>query len=165
MSSSPHVADVLASAVSRGRLWPVRRASAEDFPALVELWRRSVEATHDFLLPGDLERIGAEVASVCLPGVAEVWLSEASGRPAGFLGCNGPHVEMLFVEPEFFGRGVGGALLRHARRRHGALRLEVNEQNAGALAFYQRQGFEITGRSALDNAGRPYPLLRLAWRG
>ena len=44
--------------------WPVRRASGDDFPALAELWRRSVEATHDFLLPGDLERIHAEVADV-----------------------------------------------------------------------------------------------------
>ena len=73
--------------------------------------------------------------------------------------------EMLFVEPEYFGRGVGKALLRHARDLHGALSLEVNEQNARALAFYQRQGFAVTGRSALDNAGRPYPLLYLAWRG
>lgn len=149
---------------SGGCSWPVRRAAAEDFSALAALWRRSVEATHDFLLPGDLERIGAQMADVYLPGVGEVWLAEAPVAPAGFLGCDGPHVQMLFVEPEFFGRGVGGALLRHARNRHGALHLEVNEQNARALAFYQRQGFEITGRSPLDSEGRPYPLLHLAWR-
>ncbi len=111
-----------------------------------------------------MERIGAEVEDVYLPGVGEVWLAEAHRRPAGFLGCDGPHVQMLFVAPEFFGRGVGGALLRHARSRHGALHLEVNEQNARALRFYQRRGFVITGRSPLDNEGRPYPLLYLAWR-
>ena len=116
MSVPPHSA----SAASGNPSWPVRRAMADDFPALAELWRRSVEATHDFLLPGD---------------------------------------------PEYFGRGVGKVLLRHARDLHGALSLEVNEQNARALAFYQRQGFAVTGRSALDNAGRPYPLLYLAWRG
>ena len=144
--------------------WPVRRASGDDFPALAELWRRSVEATHDFLLPGDLERIHAEVADVYLPGVGEVWLAEGEGCPVGFLGCDGAHVEMLFVEPEYFGRGVGKALLRHARNLHGALNLEVNAQNARALAFYQRQGFAVTGRSDLDSAGRPYPLLSLTWR-
>ena len=153
-----------AASVAAEARWFIRRACAGDFPALAGLWRRSLEATHDFLLPGDLERIGAEVATVYLPGLGEVWLAEEGGRPAGFLGCDGPHVEMLFVKPELFGRGVGGALLRHARNRHGALRLEVNEQNARALAFYQRQGFVITGRSALDSAGRPYPLLHLAWR-
>lgn len=154
-----------ASAVSGNPSWPVRRAMADDFPVLAELWRRSVDATHDFLLPGDLERIYAEVADVYLPGVNEVWLAGEEGCPVGFLGCDGAHVEMLFVEPEYFGRGVGKALLRHARDLHGALSLEVNEQNARALAFYQRQGFAVTGRSALDNAGRPYPLLYLAWRG
>ena len=154
----------VAATVPAGPSRRIRRAATGDFPALAELWRLSVEATHDFLLPGDLERIGAEVADVYLPGVGEVWLAEEKGRPAGFLGCDGPHVEMLFVEPELFGRGVGGALLRHVRNRHGALRLEVNEQNAKALTFYQRQGFVITGRSALDSAGYPYPLLHLAWR-
>mgnify|MGYP002466671441 FL=1 len=161
MSVPPHSA----SAASGNPSCPVRRAMADDFPVLAELWRRSVEATHDFLLPGDLERIYAEVADVYLPGVNEVWLAEEEGCPVGFLGCDGAHVGMLFVEPEYFGRGVGKALLRHARDLHGALSLEVNEQNARALAFYQRQGFAVTGRSALDNAGRPYPLLYLAWRG
>lgn len=58
---------------------------------------------------------------VYLPGVDEVWLAEEEGCPVGFLGCDGAHVEMLFVEPEYFGRGVGKVLLRHARDLHGAL--------------------------------------------
>jgi putative acetyltransferase len=42
------------------------------------------------------------------------------------------------------------------------LRVDVNEGNPGALAFYRRLGFTQTGRSPLDGAGRPYPLLHLA---
>lgn len=80
MSVPPHSA----SAASGNPSWPVRRAMADDFPALAELWRRSVEATHDFLLPGDLERIYAEVADVYLPGVDEVWLAKEEGCPVAF---------------------------------------------------------------------------------
>lgn len=146
----------------------IRAAEEHEYPLLVELWRRSVEATHDFLAARDLERIYRQMSHSYLPGVREIWLIETNCGKAwqirGFMGCNGSHVEMLFVEPELFGQGLGSALLRHARARFGALTLDVNEQNAAALAFYRREGFVITGRSPLDPQGRPYPLLHLAWR-
>jgi putative acetyltransferase len=37
----------------------------------------------------------------------------------------------------------------------------VNEQNDAARAFYERLGFQIVGRSDLDDAGRPFPLLHM----
>lgn len=82
---------------------------------------------------------------------------------AGFLGSVGPHVEMLFVEPGLRGRGIGTALLDDFRARHGKVWLDVNEQNAAARAFYARRGFVVTGRSPLDGAGQPCPLLHLSW--
>lgn len=89
-------------------------------------------------------------------------------RPVGFMGCNWPQIEMLFVEPEYFGLGIGKRLLGHARQRalaEGAtLTLDVNEQNPAALAFYEHMGFVVTGRSPVDGQGRPYPLLHMEWR-
>ena len=37
----------------------------------------------------------------------------------------------------------------------------MNEQNPRALGFYRRMGFEVVGRSELDELGNPYPLLHL----
>ena len=89
-------------------------------------------------------------------------------RPVGFMGCNWPRIEMLFVEPEYFGLGIGRMLLGHARQRAMAesatLTLDVNEQNPAALAFYEHMGFVVTGRSPVDGQGRPYPLLHMEWR-
>lgn len=138
----------------------VRRAQAADHAALADLWRRSVEASHDFLAPGAVEEIEAEVRRA-LPAAGELWLAEARGLPAGFLGCTGNHVDMLFVAPEFFREGLGTLLLAHARRLHGPLAVEVNEANARATAFYLARGFAPTGRSPVDSQGRPYPLLLL----
>lgn len=138
----------------------VRPARAEDCPALVALWRRSCEAAYDFLTPGDLDAIEEQVRRL-LPAVEELWLAEACGRPVGFLGGAGNHVDMLFVAPEWFRRGVGTLLLAHARRLHGPLTLEVNEDNPAGLAFYRAQGFVVTGRSPVDSEGRPWPLLHL----
>ena len=138
----------------------LRPARAADHAALVELWRRSVEASHDFLAPPAVEEIEAEVRQA-LSAVAELWLVEVGRAPAAFLGCTGNHVEMLFVAPEFFRHGLGTRLLDHARRLHGPLAVEVNEANTAAHAFYRARGFILTGRRPVDSAGRPYPLLLL----
>lgn len=147
----------------------IRRAAPCDYPALVALWRASVLATHDFLAPGDLEEIYLRLATVYLPGVEELWLAEEAGRSAGFLGANpvpgGRHIEMLFVAPDFFGHGVGTALLCHVRDLADGrerLTVDVNEQNPKALAFYLSRGFVVVGRSERDREGRLYPLVYLA---
>lgn len=67
---------------------------------------------------------------------------------------------MLFIDADSHGKGIGRSLLRWAIEQ-GANKLDVNEQNPQALAFYQHCGFEITGRSALDGQGRPFPLLHM----
>jgi ribosomal protein S18 acetylase RimI-like enzyme len=61
-------------------------------------------------------------------------------------GCRGLYVVDLFVAPEARGRQVGRDLLRFQARRfaeRGArfIKLEVDESNAGAEAFYARLGF------------------------
>ena len=148
----------------------IRLATGADLESLALLWRRSVEATHDFLPPAEVERLFEDVRRLYLPGVESLWVAERheasapGGRPVGFMGCNGPQVEMLFVDPASFRCGVGTALLAHAKAAHRQLALDVNEQNPQALAFYTRQGFRIVGRSAQDGQGMPYPLLHMVWQ-
>ena len=94
-------------------------------------------------------------------GTAAVPNPTGGRRLAGFLGSVGQRVEMLFVEPGLRGRGIGTALLEDFGSRHAGIWLDVNEQNTAARAFYARRGFEVVGRSPLDGAGQPYPLLHL----
>ena len=156
----------------------IRQATACDHAPLADLWRRSVEATHHFLPSGEVEHLFHDVRNIYLSGVEVLWVAElahcgqaasaqrATGSSlAGFIGCNGAQVEMLFVEPRCFRHGVGRALLEHVRALHPRLTLDVNEQNPQALAFYERQGFKVVGRSALDGQGNPYPLLHMEWQG
>ena len=164
--AAPPVADTAAFAGKLG----IRQATGADHEALSLLWRRSVEATHHFLPPAEVERLFKDVRRLYLPGVESLWVAElrqsppAGARPVGFMGCNGPQVEMLFVDAACFRCGVGAALLAHAKAAHKCLALDVNEQNPQALTFYERQGFVIVGRSAQDGQGMPYPLLHMAWQ-
>ena len=133
---------------------------ADEYPALVRIWARAVEATHDFLDAADRDRIRARLVADYFPQVL-LTVAERGGRPVGFAGTAAGGLEMLFVDPAVHGTGVGSALLAHVRRRQGVTRVDVNERNAGALAFYRARGCIVTGRSPLDDAGRPYPLLHL----
>ena len=140
----------------------VRRASGPDeYPRRVEIWRSAVDATHDFLAEDDRARIEERLASAYLPHV-RVLVAERAGRAVGFAGVSEGALEMLFVDAADRGSGVGSVLLAHVVDRCGVTTVDVNEQNAQALGFYEHAGFTVTGRSPVDDEGRPYPLLHLS---
>lgn len=129
---------------------------------LVALWRASVEATHDFLTPKDIEHIAKYVpqAITSVP-VFAIYRDEES-IPLGFIGIEGETIEMLFIDPGARGKGIGSKLLHYGVEEHGATKLDVNEQNDQAVGFYFHLGFEVIGRSETDSMGEPFPILHLS---
>jgi putative acetyltransferase len=139
----------------------IRARAAQDNAQLAEIWQRSVRATHHFLTEENIAQLYPLVLNDYLPAV-DVWVAEdRPGHPCGFIGLSGNKVEMLFIDAEQRGKGVGRALLAHAETLYDELQLDVNEQNPQASDFYRHYGFEITGRSALDGQGNPFPLLHM----
>jgi putative acetyltransferase len=138
----------------------IRKAVADDHDLLVDIWLRSVKATHAFLMEQDIHALLPEVRNVALAKL-ELWVLCSGERAIGFLGLSGSKVEALFLVPESLRRGGGRMLLDHARRLKGALTVDVNEQNAEAVRFYEACGFTVTGRSPVDSSGRPFPLLHM----
>ncbi|WP_028696845.1 GNAT family N-acetyltransferase [Pseudomonas cremoricolorata] len=135
--------------------------SVDEYPELIRVWESSVRATHDFLPEHYLVVLRDKLLPQYLPEVTLVCCKDERQRICGFVGVANQDVHMLFVADEQRGRGVGKRLLQHAIEVLGAERLDVNEQNPQALAFYQHQGFEVIGRSETDGLGQPYPLLHL----
>lgn len=127
----------------------------------MQIWRSSVDATHDFLAPADRDTIEKNLAGSYFPQV-RLTVAELDGRPVGFAGTAEGDLVMLFVHADARGRGVGGALLAHTIADQGVRTVDVNEQNGQAVGFYARKGFVVAGRSETDGDGRPYPLLHLA---
>lgn len=143
----------------------IRQATNADHPLLLDIWLRAVRATHHFLQETDIEALLVQLRDVYLPAV-ELWIAEEpKDGPLGFIGLNESHVEMLFIEPDRRGEGIGRALLDHARSSRGQMSIDVNEQNPEAVGFYLHYGFIQTGRSPLDGEGRPFPLLHLSLPG
>jgi putative acetyltransferase len=140
----------------------IRSAMVSDGSRVMEIWRRAVDATHDFLKPCDRRDIEAEVAAF-LPRARLDLAVDAADSAIGFMMLGRNHLEALFVDPAFHGQGIGRALVREALRRSSILCVDVNEQNLQAIAFYEHLGFRRTGYSALDGQGRAYPLIHLRY--
>lgn len=141
----------------------IRPRLTTDDPVLGALWERSVRATHDFLPEDDIQRLLPLVRDTYLPMPAlDTWVFEDDAGIAGFIATGGHNVEMLFIDPDRRGQGIGRQLLDHARARHDTLTVDVNEQNPQAVGFYLHYGFIQVARSPLDGEGKPFPLLHMA---
>jgi putative acetyltransferase len=142
----------------------IRGTLPSEQDALIDIWLRSVRASHRFLTEEDIQSLlPAVVDYLALPQL-ELWiLCTASDRPGGFMGPSGAAVDALFLAPEHYRQGGGTRLLDHARRLKGPLAVDVNEQNPAALDFYLARGFKVVGRSPVDADadGRPFPLIHL----
>lgn len=143
----------------------VREARPADRATLPDIWLRSVRATHAFLGEDEIQALLPLVRDELASDELELWiLSGDEDAPVGFMGLADAKVEALFLDPDHRRRGGGRLLIDHARRLKGALAVDVNEQNPEAIRFYEAVGFETVGRSPLDDAGRPYPLLHMRQR-
>ena len=141
----------------------VSQVQSGDLARVVEVWEASVRATHHFLTESDIEFFKPLVRQL----VSETELNcvrEKDGRIVGFLGVADDKIEMLFVDPKWFRHGVGQRLVDYAIQTFGTTKVDVNEQNGGAVKFYQHLDFEQYDRSELDSTGKPFPILHLRLR-
>ncbi|HIF4663793.1 TPA: acetyltransferase [Citrobacter koseri] len=138
----------------------IRRSRQDEGEKLIAIWCRSVDATHHFLSASYRSELEELVRSF-LPE-APLWVAVTEqDEPIAFMLLTGQHMDALFVDPDVRGCGVGKFLVEHAITLAPELTTNVNEQNEQAVGFYKKMGFKVTGRSEVDDLGRPYPLLNL----
>lgn len=135
-----------------------------DFPELARVWERSVRATHDFLPDAYISTLKGLLLMQYLETVTLFCTRDANLEITGFAGVSRNRLDMLFIDPDYRGRGLGKQLLNHAVEHYGISELDVNEQNPQALGFYLKQGFKVISRSEVDGLGQPYPMLRMRRR-
>ena len=127
---------------------------------ILTVWERSVLATHDFLTPTDFSEIKELVQTINFNHFQVYCLTE-DDLVIGFIGVADKKIEMLFLDPKYFGHGIGKMLMSFALNELSADKVDVNEQNVKAVNFYKKFGFEIVERTEKDDQGRNYPLLRM----
>ncbi len=129
---------------------------------LQKVWEVSVRATHHFLSESDITELIPQVEAG-LRYVEVLWVVclKDTQEPVGFMGVQDRKIEMLFLHPAHFRKGLGRMLVQQAFDKLDVEYVDVNEQNPDAKCFYERMGFEVFKRNDLDSEGRAFPILEM----
>lgn len=116
---------------------------------LLDVWEKSILATHDLLSATDFQEI-KEIDATINFNAFDVYCLLDTNNVIGFLGTANRKVEMLFLSPEQFGKGHGKKLLNFAVQDLNVDKVDVNEQNTNAVEFYSKFGFKTHERRDND---------------
>ena len=132
----------MASAAKSQTRVVLRRATAADAPEVATVYIASRRGAAQWLpTVGTDAEIRAFVIDHMVPN-RETWVAESAGSIVGVLVLHDDEVDQLYVAPDAQRRGVGHAMLSHAKRlRPGGLRLWAFQRNAPARRFYEAHGF------------------------
>lgn len=129
-----------AKAVSNVIRTTMRISNAADYPM------ERLQPLIDYFSPAKVEQLSHE--RDCL-------VAEEEGEIIGTAALEGDELVTFFVDPQHQGRGIGSALLKEIEAialHYGQRELKVDASLAGT-AFYERHGYERTGRILEGTAG------------
>jgi ribosomal protein S18 acetylase RimI-like enzyme len=143
----------------------IRRMQPAELREVVALWTRSKRRALAWLAAELAHTPEEDFAyfseTICARG--DVWVAARAGQPVALMALEGSHVDQLFVDPDSQGRGVGSALLAHAKRLHPrGLSLFTHVRNVRARAFYEARGFRAV-RFGVSPPPESEPDVRYEW--
>ena len=143
----------------------VRDYRDEDCEAAIALWRRAWDAALPEIDFSERLTWWRERWVRDLVPKNRIRIAEYNGRLAGFIVIDpgSGYLDQIAVAPEDWGTGIAKRLMGEAKRISPArISLEVNQENARAIRFYERAGFERTGEGVNPLSGRP--VWRYSWK-
>jgi ribosomal protein S18 acetylase RimI-like enzyme len=126
----------------------IRHYQSEDLERLIPLWHESkkrafpyVEVQQQYTLEDDRNYF----TSTIVPG-RDVWLAETEDKLVGFIALEDDLVDLLFVDIDDQGQGIGTALVDKAKDLSvDKLRAYVFQKNHIARRFFEKLGFVEIG--------------------
>ncbi len=128
---------------------------------LTQVWESSVRATHLFLPESDIIAIKKCIPQYLAAVPILITVSD-NNKQIAFIGLQEDNIEMLFIDENYRGKGIGKILISYALNKYAADKVTVNKQNRQAIVFYEKMGFAVFKETPVDEQGRPYPLLYMA---
>ena len=121
----------------------VQKFETQDLDAVMQIWLHGNLDAHAFI-PASFWTDHFEMVRNMLPQ-AELYVHEDKDTRQidGFIGLTGNHIEGIFVAKAARSKGIGKALLDHAKLLKPSLTLNVYQKNERALAFYRREQFAV----------------------
>ncbi len=147
------------------RSFVLRRYQPRDEDDALALWLRAWQTAYPLLdIAERLDWWRARWRHELVPA-AEIIVADAAGEMIGFVTVDPRmlYLDQIVVAPGRRASGIGAALLDEAKRLSpSGLDLDVNSDNARAIAFYGKHGFSIGGSGVNPISGKP--IHRMSWR-
>jgi ribosomal protein S18 acetylase RimI-like enzyme len=144
----------------------IRPYREDDFEAVTQFWFDAMETA----MPGLEERLGhtldgaREYFRNVVAVENQLWVYEFNNKPVGYLGISGEFIDRLYVDPAHHRRGIGQALMNHARTLSpNHLWLYTHQANTMARAFYEKNGF-VAEKFGVSPAPESEPDVEYHWR-
>jgi len=143
----------------------LRRYAGTDEAAAIELWRRTWQVAYpDIDFSARLDWWRTRWRDELVPTTI-ITVAERNGEMLGFVTVDPMtgYLDQIVVTPEAWGSALAAALVGEAKRiAPRGVDLLVNQTNARAIRFYEKQGFVITGAEKNPHSGAP--LHKMSWR-
>lgn len=130
----------------------IRNCRKNELEEMVRIWYEASITAHSFI-PASFWALQKDSMKEKYLPLAENFIFEEERQLIGFISLVGERVCALFVAPEMQGRGIGKALLEHAKILKGRLSLRVYRENERALSFYKKCGFVAAGEEVDEYTG------------
>lgn len=142
----------------------IRLIAENELETVLQLWRATSAATYDFLAVPHTEAEDRGYFTSVIAVQNQLWVAAEDGQILGFLAINGSYVDRLYVHPDQQRKGVGRALLNHAKMLSpDGLELATHVKNVNACAFYEEQGF-VAVRYGVSPPPESEPDVEYHWR-
>ena len=85
----------------------IQIATRAEYPELLEVWKASVRATHDFITDADVLELKPLILYKYFDTVDVRCIKSDTGKILGFSGVYEGSIAMLFISPEVRGKRIG----------------------------------------------------------
>jgi GNAT superfamily N-acetyltransferase len=142
----------------------IRKADAGETESLAALWIRSRTGSFPSipLTVHTDDEVRRWFEEFVLPS-CEVWVADSGGEAIALMVLDQEWIDQLYVDPTATGRGIGGALVEHAKAlRPAGLKLWTFQSNFDARRFYEAHGFIALDMTTGNNEEKA-PDVRYEW--
>ncbi|MBV7263435.1 N-acetyltransferase [Photobacterium sp. WH24] len=130
----------------------IRAFTDTDMEPVLDIWLNASLKAHDFISPNYWQSQVDNMRSMYLPA-SEVYVWVEKGTVKGFYALYENQLAAIFVKPDVQGKGIGKALISHAKKRRESLSLNVYKRNDVSYRFYLSQGFRVIGGNVDEHTG------------
>ena len=147
------------------KAFQLRPYRAEDEDAAISLWQRTWQQAYPSIDFAARVAWWRERWRYELVPNATIIVAEQMNALVGFVTIDATgYLDQLVVAPDQWGSKLANALVDETKRLSpDRVTLLVNQDNARAIRFYERNGFVHAGEDVNPTSGRP--VLKMEWKG